>query len=319
MGEGWGGGFRVSPTTRRQLERLLPLLLLTPSALAVGVFVYGFIAWTGYVSLSGWTTFVRDLSFAGLRAYRVLASDFRFQADLRNVIVFMVLFVGISLAIGLALAIALDRQPWGQGFFRNLFLFPMSIAFVVTGVVWQWLLNPSTGYNLILRGLGWENPPRWYIDTTIWPGWDFLQIELLVPLALLAVVVAAVWQMSGFAMAIFLAGLQGVPDELREAARVDGAAEWQLYRHVLLPLLFPLTATIVIVLGHISLKTFDLVVAMTGPGSGFVTDVPGVYMFQTTFRGNNFSRGAAIAVVMLVLVSALIVPYLATQRRGARG
>jgi len=303
-----------SPWARR-FERYLPILLLLPSILAMGIFVYGFIAWTGWVSVSNWTTFVRDLSFGGFDAYTRLFSDFRFLSGLRNVIVFTVLFVGVSVVIGLSLAMLLDRDPWGAPIWRNLFLFPLAISFVVTGVVWQWLFNPRAGINLLLDRLGTETLPMWYVSTEIIPGWRWGQIDVAIPVALVAVVIAAVWQMSGFAMAIYLAGLQGVSDDLREAARVDGASEGQIYRRVILPMLLPMTITIVIVLGHISLKTFDLIYVMTGPGTGYVTDVPAVYMYESTFRANQFARGAAISVVLLVLVVALMAPAVWARNR----
>ncbi len=299
----------------RRLERALPILLLVPSILGIGVFVYGFIAWTGWVSVSNWTTFVQDLSFRGFDAYVRLLTDFRFLSGLRNVIVFTVLFVGACVLIGLALAILLDRQPWGAPLWRNLFLFPLAISFVVTGVVWQWLLNPRAGVNLILDTLGVETLPMWYISTEIIPGWQWGQIEVAIPVALVAVVIAAAWQMAGFAMAIYLAGLQGVSDDLREAARVDGASEFSIYRRIILPMLRPMTITIVIVLGHISLKTFDLIFVMTGPGTGYVTDVPAVYMYESTFRANQFARGAAISVVLLILVVALMAPAVWARNR----
>jgi glucose/mannose transport system permease protein len=127
---------------------------------------------------------------------------------------------------------------------------------------------------------------------------------------MISVVIAAIWQMSGYTMALYLAGLRAIPDELREAARVDGASEFQLYRHIILPLLQPVTLSAVIILGHISLKIFDLVVSMTGPGPAFATDVPAFFMFDTTFRGSNYAQGAAIATLLLILVALLVVPYL---------
>ena len=299
----------------RRLEQALPILLLVPSILGIGVFVYGFIAWTGWVSVSNWTTFVQDLSFRGFHAYARLLTDFRFLSGLRNVVVFTVLFVGACVLIGLALAIMLDRRPRGAPIWRNLFLFPLAISFVVTGVVWQWLLNPRAGVNLILDRLGVETLPMWYVSTDILPGWQWGQIQVAIPVALVAVVVAAAWQMAGFAMAIYLAGLQGISEDLREAARVDGASELSIYRRIILPMLRPMTITIVIVLGHISLKTFDLIFVMTGPGTGYVTDVPAVYMYESTFRANQFARGAAISVVLLILVVALMAPAVWARNR----
>lgn len=289
-------------SVRIRPDRALAALLLLPSVVAVGVFVYGFIAWTAYVALSNWNSFVPDLSFAGARNFLALFQSFRFQIDLRNTVVFTVTFVLGCLAIGLVLAVLLDQRVRGEAFFRNVFLFPMSISFIVSGTVWQWLLNPSTGVNLLLDavGLGRYRLP-WYTA----PG-----------TAIFSVVLAALWQLSGFTMAMYLAGLRGVSEDLREAARVDGANEIQLYRHIILPLLTPITLSAVIVLGHISLKIFDLVYAMTGSGPAFSTDVPGIFMFETTFRGNRFAEGAAIAVFMLAMIAVVIIPYLIYSTRA---
>lgn len=314
---GRGTGVKAPKPRRAELsrERFLPVLMVAPSIVAIGIFVYGFIAWTGWVSVSNWTSFVRDLSFSGLDAYRWMLGDFRYLSGLRNVVVFTVLFVGTSLIIGLLVAMALDRNPRGSPVWRTIFLFPLAISFVVTGVVWQWLLNPSAGLNIPLANIGLEELPLWYVSTTIVPGVSWGRIELVIPLALVAVVVAAVWQLSGFATAIYLAGLQGVNDELREAARIDGASEVQVYRRVILPLLKPMTITIIIVLGHMALKTFDLIYTMTGPGTGYVTDVPAVYMYETTFRGNQFARGAAISISLLVLMLLLMGPAIRARRK----
>jgi glucose/mannose transport system permease protein len=133
-------------------------------------------------------------------------------------------------------------------------------------------------------------------------------------LAMISIVIAATWQMSGYTMAMYLAGLRGIPDELREAARVDGCNEVQVYRFVVLPLLQPITLSAIIILGHISLKIFDLVYVMAG-GDNLNVDVPGIHMYLTAFRGNNFAVGAAIAIVMLILVAVVIVPYLVNSLR----
>jgi glucose/mannose transport system permease protein len=249
-----------------------------------------------------------------LKNYLYLFNDYRFQADVRNTVVFTVLFIGLVLLMGLVLSIFLDQKIRGESIFRNIFFFPMALSFVVTGVVWQWILNPSTGVNLFLKKFGIE--PLWYTDTNILAGFKLGHIEVGVPVAILAVVIAAVWQMTGFSVAMYLAGLRGIPDELKEAARMDGATEFQVYRKVIIPLLRPITISVVIIMAHISLKIFDLIFAMTGPGANYVTDVPGVYMFETTFRGNYYANGAAIAIMMLLSVAIFIVPYLIMSRRG---
>lgn len=160
--------------------------------------------------------------------------------------------------------------------------------------------------------------PKWYTDTNILAGFGWGKIEFGLPVAIKAVVIAAVWQMTGFALAMYLAGLRGIPDDIREAARMDGCTEFQLYRKIIIPLLKPITVSVIIMMAHISLKIFDLIYAMTGPGANFVTDVPGVNMFETTFRGNYYANGAAIAIIMLLSVAIFIVPYLWSNRKGNR-
>lgn len=287
---------------------------LLPSIVLIIIFVYGFISWTGYVSLSNYNTAVADFSFAGLKNFLYLFHDFRFQAGLRNTLFFTILFIGLVIVMGLGVAILIDQKLKGESIFRNIFLFPMALSFIVTGVVWQWLFNPSTGFNNFLEFFGIT--PKWYTDTNILAGFEWGSIEFGLPVAMIAVVIAAAWQMTGFSLAMYLAGLRGIPEELREAARIDGASEFQVYRKVVLPMIMPITMSVVIIMGHMSLKIFDLIYSMTGPGANFVTDVPGVYMFETTFRGNDYATGAAIAMVMLVLVAILIVPYLWSNRKG---
>ncbi|WP_226037109.1 carbohydrate ABC transporter permease [Aquibacillus saliphilus] len=311
---------RVEPSTpikkRRKIskDQMVAVGFISPSIILILIFVYGFIGWTGWVSVSNWNTLVPDFSFAGLKNYIYLFNDYRFQADLRNTVFFTILFIGLVIIMGLGLSILIDQKLKGESIFRNIFLFPMALSFVVTGVVWQWLLNPSTGFNQFLSVFGIQ--PKWYTDTNIIGGFEWGSIEFGLPVAIIAVVIAAVWQMTGFSLAMYLAGLRGIPEELREAARMDGGSEFQIYRRIVLPMLMPITVSVVIIMAHISLKIFDLIYAMTGSGANFVTDVPGVYMFETTFRGNYYANGSAIAIIMLLLVAVFIVPYLITNRRG---
>lgn len=307
-------GVQVRKRRKMSKDYLTAIAFLIPSIVLIIVFVYGFIGWTGYVSLSNYNTIVPDFSFAGLKNYIYLFNDFRFQADLRNTLFFTIFFIGLVILFGLGLAILLDQRLKGESIFRNIFLFPMALSFIVTGVVWQWLLHPSTGFNQLLTVFNIE--PKWYTDTSILAGFKWGSIEFGLPVAIIAVVIAAVWQMTGFSLAMYIAGLRGIPDELREAARMDGATEFQVYTKIILPMLMPITMSVIIIMAHISLKIFDLIYAMTGSGANFVTDVPGLYMFETTFRGNYYANGAAIAIIMLLLVAVFIVPYLWNNRRG---
>jgi glucose/mannose transport system permease protein len=289
-----------------QDEKILSVALLLPSIVAVGIFVYGFIAWSMRVSFSKWKGLNPDYTWVGLQQYsNLLFHDPRFRIDIRNTVVFTVGFIAACLILGLALAILLDQKLKGEALFRSIFLFPMSISFIASGVVWAWLMNPATGsrttgINLIFKNLGldflistWHaTPPPWGMAFTVIP---------------------AVWQLSGFAMALYLGGIRSISEEIREAARVDGATEFEVYRYVILPMLQPVTLSAVIILGHMSLKIFDLIVALGRKDQRL--DVPGIYMWTTTFDGTNYAQGAAIGILMLVSVAILVVPYLINSMR----
>jgi len=277
-------------------DRLTPFLLIAPSVGLIAVFVYGFIGYTAFVSTTRWYGIVPDYTSVGLRQYLDLFGLPRFQADIANTFQFTILFLACSILLGFGAAMLLDQKLRGSFLFQNVFLFPLAVAFVVTGTIWRWVLNPNTGINLLFdqAHLGFLKSP-WLSDTHT---------------ALYGLVIAATWQMSGFCMAMFLAGLRAIPEELREAARVDGASELRAFWSVILPLMRPITLSAVIILGHISLKIYDLVVVMTFGGPGYATDMPSLYMWVAVFRQNLYGRGAAIAMVLLLMVGLLIVPYL---------
>ena len=321
----------ISESQRRSLrETSIARLLLSPSLLLILIFVYGFIGTTVWVSLSNWRSSTRDLSLTDpvLGIYDRLFSMTRFQIDLRNTLVFTVLFLLAAIVVGLALALLLDQRVFGRSIFRNIFLFPYALSFIVTGVSWRWLFNPETGINLLAEQLGinWllnavglpDFSPAWLTtaevagDLAAWiPGLDGIKAQLGLPLAMIPVVIAATWQLSGFAMAMYLAGLGTISHEIREAAQLDGASTWRIYRDIIIPLLRPITISILIILGHVSLKIFDLIFAMSGSGPGFATDVPGIFVYEQTFRATRYNLGAAASIIMLLLVSIVIVPYLA--------
>lgn len=280
-------------------DRYLSIILISPSILAIAIFVYGFIAWSVRVSLSNWKGLLPDYSWAGLKNYLALFSDPRFMIDIRNTLIFTGVFVLGSIVLGFLMAVMLDQGLKGEGFFRSLFLFPMAISYIVTGVVWRWLMNPAagsrmSGLNLLFTNLHLDFlVNRWY--TT--PKWGMAAVAL-----------AAIWQMSGYTMALYLAGLRSIPNELREAAKIDGASEIQIYRRVIIPLLTPVSLSALIILGHMSLKVFDLIIAMAG--KQLPLDVPAIYMWQTTFDGLFYRRGAAISILLLISVAVLIIPYI---------
>ncbi len=318
---------------KRLLGRKEPLWILLPSILAIVIFVYVFIGASFFFSLTNWRTLAIDLSLRE-PVYQTYVDMFgmpRFQADLRNTTIFTVLFLAFSMGLGLFLAILLDRPFFGRSFFRSVFLFPYALSFIVTGVVWRWIFNPETGINLFFDLLGINSllaqagmaplKPGWTTDPNVvlsvndllaalWPGGADFQIEWGIPVALIPVALAATWQLSGFVMAMYLGGLSGIPREVREAARIDGASEAQIYRKVIIPMLKPITISTAIILLHVSLKIFDLVFAMSGVGPGFATDVPAIFVFEMMFKAGRYNLGAAASMVMLVLSCLIIVPYL---------
>jgi glucose/mannose transport system permease protein len=361
-------------------DRVIAILMLSPSVILLAIFVYGFIGITGYTSMTD-SNALQQLSglpsnFIGIQNYTDLftgALNQRFRVDMVNTVFFTFLFIVVCLGVGILLAILLDQKIQGESIFRTIFLFPMALSFVVTGVAWKWLFNPTSGINKIPTIVGLPaGQSRWFISQEVWLqfNWqDVPQILAIIVLgiviffalrawmkeqrqrsafiaaiailllawisfggaanlngmktpetqgfnvALIAVVVAAGWQMSGYTMAMYLAGLRGISDDLREAARVDGASELGVYRYVIFPLLQPITLSAMIILGHISLKIFDLVYTLGGGDNRYI-DMPGLNMFFTTFRSNNFGQGAAIAIIMLILVAIVIVPYLTSQLRS---
>lgn len=370
---------------RLRRDSLVAVIMLLPTLVLLGIFVYGFIGQTIYASLTDWGQQEAAMAlkpvtrFVGLQNYRDLFTGFlnmRFRQDLVNMLSFTGLFVICSLALGLLLATLIESRVRAEAFFRTVFLFPMSLSFIVTGTIWRWLLQPSGGVNalpalvglppgqslwlssrdqvlrfnwqglvpflslvaLVLTGVGialllrrrqYRAAGLMAVPTTVLLVWVIsgqAARAVLVPfpelhgfnLALIGIVLAATWQMSGYTMALYLAGLRTIPEELREAARVDGANSMQIHWYIELPLLAPVTWSAVIVLAHIALKIFDLVIAMAGPDHA-PTSVPALSMFLSTFRGNQVAVGASIAVMLLILVSLLIVPYLVTSFRAKGG
>ena len=324
------------------VDRHMPKIIVAPWTILVLIFVYGFIGFTFIVSISKWSSFAQDLHTRSpwYATYTQLFGNSRFQADLRNLVVFTVLFLAAATALGLLLAILVHNVVVARGFFRSVFLLPYALSFIVSGVVWRWLFNPETGVNLLFKVLGINAAleavgmkplrPGWTTDPSVVasvngalgkviPGVRDLGVDLGIPLALIPIVIAAAWQLGGFAMAMFLAGLSAVPEETMEAARVDGASTFRVYWHVVIPMLRPTIVATLVILGYTSLKIFDLVFALSGSGPGFVTDVPGIFVYDETFRAFQYNTGAAASVVMLVLVCAIVLPYLARTYRQQEG
>lgn len=282
---------------------LLPKLLISPSAVLVLVCVYGYIMFTVYLSFTS-STMMPSYELVGTAGYERLLSLENWQVALRNLGTFAVLYILIAGALGLAFAILIDQKIRAESAFRSIFLYPMALSLIVTGTAWKWLLDPGVGLEHTLRNLGWESFTFGWIKSS--------------EMAIYCVVIAAVWQTTGFVMAMFLAGLRGVDSEQVNAARVDGAKTWQIYLRIIIPQLGPVFVSAFVILAHMAIKSYDLVVALTNGGPGRSTWLPSVFMYQYTFTRNEMAVGAASSVLMLLAIGLIVLPYLLSEMRKVK-
>ncbi len=289
-----------------------PILLVLPSVLVIGVFVYGLIFVNFQTSTTDSHTAPQatgqaPVTFAGLDNYLALLGSDAFQHSLKNLLLYTVVFLVGTLTMGFVWAWLLDKPIRGEGIFRSIYLFPMAVSFVASGVVWRWLLNSNEGENASglnrlfqMVGLDFLQNPWW--NNVTW--------------GITAIALPAIWQLSGYVMALFLAGFRGIPEELREAGRIDGASEWKLYRYVLFPQLSPVMLSALVIIGHMSLKSFDLIMSISKPAN-YQTKVPAIdmYVYKSSF---DYANSAAVGAILLVIVAIVIVPYLIHNARESR-
>lgn len=287
-----------SKSLTHRIGKWLPQIVLAPSLVAVFVGVYLFIVWTAAISLSS-SKMVPRFDFVGLEQYVRLWSTPRWHTAVENLIIFTVLFLVITIALGLFMAILLDQKIRAEGALRAIYLYPMALSFIVTGTAWKWILNPTLGVQKVVQDLGWSS---FVFDWITRPEF-----------AIYCVVIAAVWQSTGFAMAIFLAGLRGIDTSIIKAAQIEGAGLPRIYLSIIVPMLRPAFLSVIVLLSYISIKSFDLVLALTNAGPGSATEMPSTFMFSATFRRNQMGVGAASAMMMLMTVAAIIIPYLYSE------
>jgi glucose/mannose transport system permease protein len=281
----------------------LPKLLISPSMLLVVVCVYGYIMFSVYLSFTG-STMMPSYEWAGTANYQRLFGLENWSVSLGNLWVFAGLYIFCAVVLGLGFAILIDQQIRAEGLFRSIFLYPMALSFIVTGTAWKWLLDPGVGLEHTMHNIGWENFAFGWIKDG--------------DMAIYCVVIAAVWQTTGFVMALFLAGLRGVDAEVLNAARIDGAKTWQIYSRII-PQLGPVFVSAFVILAHMAIKSYDLVIALTNGGPGRSTWLPSVFMYQYTFTRNEMAVGAASAVLMLAAITLVVLPYLISEFRKAKG
>ncbi len=285
------------------LQRWLPKLVVAPTFVLVGVGIYAFMIWTGVLSFTS-SSFLPVYEFIGFDQYAKLMANNRWLTASVNLGIFGGLFILSCLVIGVLLAIFLDQKIRQEGAIRTIYLYPMALSMIVTGTVWKWVLNPSLGLEKLMHDWGWASFSfDWLVSSDM---------------AIYTIVMAAVWQASGFVMALFLAGLRGVDSSIIRAARVDGASLPLIYGKIILPSLRPVFFSALMVLAHIAIKSFDLVMAMTAGGPGYSTDLPAVFMYTHTFTRGQMGLGSASAMLMLGAILALLVPYLYSELREKR-
>jgi glucose/mannose transport system permease protein len=295
---------RAGADLRTRLQDVIPRLVLSPSVAAIFVFVYGFIAFTLWLSFTD-SKMLPSHDWVGLDNYITLWGLSHWWTALANLAIFASLYILICTAIGLMLAIFLDQKIRGEGLLRPIYLYPMALSFIVTGTAWKWFLDPGIGLQNTMHLWGWESFSfEWIKDRDM---------------AIYTLVIAAVWQTSGFVMAMFLAGLRGIDNEILKAAQIDGASNWNLYRRIVIPLLRPAFMSAFVILAHLAVKSYDLVIALTGGGPGRATELPATFMYSYTFTRNQMGVGASSAVIMLMMIAAIMTPYLYAELKEKKG
>ena len=276
---------------------------LAPIALTAVVAYLGAALWTLRLSLSS-SRSLPKWDFVGLAQYARLFGNDRWLLSLENLAIYGVLFVLACLVIGFLLAVLIDRQVAGEGALRAVFLYPYAMSFIATGLIWQWLLNPGLGIQSVVRGFGL---PGFRFDWIVDPD-----------RAIYTIVIATVWQASGFVMALLLAGLRGVDPELWSAARLDGIRAWRVYVSIILPMLGYSFTTAFVALLAAAVKLYDAVVAMTQGGPGIASEVPAKFIMDHLFGRANVALASAASTVMLLTVVALMAPVLYARSRARR-
>lgn len=276
---------------------------LLPTAIIVVVAYLGSMIWTIDISFTR-SRILPNNDYVGFDNYERLWSSSRWIVSLENLVVFGALFIIGSLVIGTLIAVFMDRKIKGDGLLRTVFLYPYALSFIVTGLVWQWMLNPDLGIQSAVRMMGISSFTfDWIIDRGM---------------AIYTVVIAGIWQSSGLVMILVLSGLRGIDADLWKAIRVDGIPTWRAYLSIILPSLTPIFVTAVVLLSIATVKVYDLVVAMTGGGPGTATEVPAKFVMDFLFNRANISLATAAATMLLVIVVCLLAPLLYARAVAAR-
>ena len=293
-------------TAPRKRLSTATLVLLPFWAVVIAAYI-GTMLWTVQISFTASKLLPVD-DYVGFAQYERLFSSTRWIVSMQNAVIFGVLFITGALVLGFLLAVVLDQRVRFENTLRTIFLYPYAMSFIVTGLIWQWLMNPGLGIQKAVRDWGFESFSfAWAVDRDM---------------ALYALVLAGLWQASGLVMALMLAGLRGVDEEIWKASRIDGIPAWRVYLFVVVPMLRPLIVTAVVLLSISVVKAFDLVVALTNGGPGISSDMPAKFVMDNLFTRQNIGLATAAATVMLITVAAVLVPWIYAEyfrktRKGA--
>ena len=278
-------------------------LAMLPLILTVFIAYLGTGLWSLWISFTNSRTFPSG-DFVGLAQYERLFDNERWMLSMQNLALYGILFMGFCMLIGFFLAILIDQKVRMEGLFRTIFLYPYAMSFIATGLAWQWALNPSFGIQQSVNQLGFENFRfDWIVDQDM---------------VIYTLVIASVWQASGLVMALMLAGLRGVDEEIWKAARIDGIPTWRVYVAIVIPAIYPTLATVVVLLLTAVVKLFDVVVAMTQGGPGTASEVPAKFIMDHLFGRANIGLASAGAVVLLETVVGLAAPFVYLRSRHAK-
>ena len=293
----------VNARPRHLLRNPMSKIAALPMVVTATVIFIGCSLWTVVHSFTK-SKLLPKLDFVGLDQYDRLWSTSRWVASVENLAVYGILALVLSMVLGFVFAALLDQKIRFEGAFRTIILYPYALSFIVTGLVWQWILNPDFGLQGIVRGLGWSGF-----------SFDPLNNPQLVIVALL---MAGMWQGTGLVTVIMLAGLRGVDEDIWKASRVDGIPAWKTYLIVVIPILRPVFVTSVVLVGAGIVKLYDLVVALTNGGPGISSEVPAKYVYDYMFANQNLGQGFAASTMMLLAVLVIVIPWALLEFGGKR-
>jgi glucose/mannose transport system permease protein len=269
---------------------------------ALFVFVGG-TAWTIVYSFTK-SGLLPRMKWIGLDQYERLWGTKKWLIAIENLVIYGLCMLTLMFVIGFILATLIDQKIRFENTVRTVILYPYAMSFVVTGLVWQWILNPEFGVQSIVRGFGWEG---FTFDPLYSPD-----------IAIFGVLIAGLWQGSGLVMVLMLAGLRGIDQEVWKAARIDGIPTWKTYIYIVIPMMRPVFITTLVLVVTGIVKVFDLIVAQTGGGPGIATEVPAKYVYDMMFRNNNLGQGFAASTMMLLTVSLVVIPWAILEFGGSK-